>query len=100
MLIKRFLRCQGISWWREGSVDGEGSISEKREKLPQEEPGHEQKDQGYAQQQGHLKQRLPGAQGIGRNQITHRLFSGRRLLAAALASLRTRIRQGCLPIEA
>ena len=78
---------------------GEGSVSEGWKKLPQEEPGHEQKDQGYAQQQGHLKQRLPTAQRIGRNQITHRLFSDRRLLAAALASLRTRIRQSHLPIE-
>lgn len=79
---------------------GAGSVSEGWKKLPQEEPGHEQKDQGYAQQQSHLKQRLPGAQRIGRNQITYRLFSGRRLLAAALASLHTRIRQGYLPIEA
>ena len=46
---------------------GEGSVSEGWKKLPQEDPGHEKKDQGYTQQQGHLKQRLASAQRIGRN---------------------------------
>jgi hypothetical protein len=80
-------------------MKGEGSVSEGWKKLPQEEAGHEQEGQGNAQQQYHLKQRLPTTQRIGRNQITYRFFSGRWLLAAAFAPLSSGIRQGFPPIE-
>jgi hypothetical protein len=77
---------------------GKGSVAERGKKLPQEEPGRNQKDQRYAQQQGHLKQRLPTTERIGRNQITRRVLPGRWLLAP-LASLCSRICQGSLPNE-
>ena len=99
MLIKRFPRCQGnFSQW-DRLADGGGSVPEGGKELPQEELGQDEKDQGYAQQQHHLKQRLPTTEGIRRNQIAHRIFPGRRL-TATLASLRSRICQGFLPNEA
>jgi len=97
MLIKRFPRCQEDSLVPGAFEMGICSVAQRGEELSQEDAGEEQEDQRNAQEQNHLKQGLPTAERIGRNQITHRLLLRRGLLAPRFSPLTLRICQSPLP---
>ena len=99
MLIKRFLRCQGDSSGQDAPGLRRRSVPEGWKKLPQEKAGEDQECQWNTQEEKHLEKCLPTAEGIGWNQIAHRILPRRRLLAPPLAALTFRIYQGLLPNE-